>query len=126
MAISLRLAAINFLKTGAGATLAAEAAAPDLERTELIFGSRVIRNVAGEVKRSLNDVEVIRAIDYGEFMKVDKKAKVESAPFDPVLFAATVPSRKATKQDLADCQERADDGIQPKDHATMQGIIDDL
>jgi hypothetical protein len=60
-------------------------------------------------------------------MKVnEKKAKSENVPFDPVLFAATVPSRKPTKQDLADCLERPDDAIEPKEHSRMDGIVEDL
>jgi hypothetical protein len=38
-------------------------------------------------------------------------------PFDPVLFAASVPSRKPTAKDKTDAKERADDAIEPKEHA---------
>ena len=47
-------------------------------------------------------------------------------PFDPVLFAATVPSRKPTAKDRADCAERKDDAIEPKEHASMDKIADEL
>ena len=59
-------------------------------------------------------------------VKEKKATTASSAPFDPVLFAATVPSRKPTRQDLLDCQEREDDAIEPKVHATMDGIVEDL
>ena len=54
-----------------------------------------------------------------------KNAKVE-VPLDPVLFAATVPSRKPTPQDLADAKERPDDAIEPKDYSTMGNVVRDL
>ncbi|MEK7678192.1 MAG: hypothetical protein AAB676_20365 [Verrucomicrobiota bacterium] len=55
----------------------------------------------------------------------EKKAKGEAA-LDPVLFAATVPSRKPTAKDIRDCKEQADDVIEPKEHETMDGIVEDL
>ena len=59
-------------------------------------------------------------------MKV-KEAKTKAAvPMDPVLFAATVPSRKPTPKDIADCKERPDDVIEPKEHATMDDTVKDL
>jgi hypothetical protein len=56
-----------------------------------------------------------------------KEADLESAvAFDPVLFAASVPSRKPTLKDLADAKERADDAIEPKDYKKMDDMVEDL
>lgn len=38
-------------------------------------------------------------------MKIKKKAKAKSVPFDPILFAATVPVRKPTPEDIAACRD---------------------
>jgi hypothetical protein len=54
-----------------------------------------------------------------------RKTKTE-APLDPVLFAATVPSRKPTQKDLKDVKEHEDDPIEPKEHEEMDGIVEDL
>ncbi|MSU51581.1 MAG: hypothetical protein EXS37_21250 [Opitutus sp.] len=54
-----------------------------------------------------------------------KNAKMQ-VPFDPVLFAATVPSRKPTPKDLADAKERPDDAIEPKDYPTMRDAVRSL
>ena len=60
-------------------------------------------------------------------MKVkEKKSEKEQVPFDPVLFAVTVPSRQPTMKDRADAKERADDAIEPKDHKTMDAVVKDL
>ena len=42
-------------------------------------------------------------------MKVKEKKTKAEVPFDPVLFAATVPSRKPTPKDIADSKERKDE-----------------
>jgi hypothetical protein len=55
----------------------------------------------------------------------EKKTKRETA-IDPVLFAATVPSRKPTAKDLDDARERPDDAIEPKKHETMDKMVEDL
>jgi len=47
-----------------------------------------------------------------------KKTQAQ-VPLDPVLLAATVPSRKPNPKDIADCKERPDDAIEPKEHQTM-------
>lgn len=58
-------------------------------------------------------------------MKIkEKKTAKEQVPFDPILFAATVPSREPTAQDRADSEERADDAIEPKDYKTMDAMIE--
>ena len=56
----------------------------------------------------------------------EKKQKGTAVPFDPVLFAATVPSRKPTDADIDASRERPNDAIEPKEHSTMDGIVDDL
>ena len=55
----------------------------------------------------------------------EKKAKREGN-FDPVLFGATVPSRKPTSKDIAGFKERPDDAVEPKDHETMGDMVKDL
>ncbi len=54
-----------------------------------------------------------------------KKVKAE-VPFDPVLFAATVPSRKPTPKDLADAKENKDDAVEPKEFDSMADMVKDL
>jgi hypothetical protein len=58
--------------------------------------------------------------------KTIETAPTTESPFDPVLFAATVPSRKPTDKDKADAKERDDDAIEPKEHAKMEDIAKDL
>jgi hypothetical protein len=59
-------------------------------------------------------------------MKLKQKSTKETVPFDPVLFAATVPSRKPSQKDRADAAERPDDAIEPKNYETMDGTVEDL
>jgi hypothetical protein len=60
-------------------------------------------------------------------MKAKEKVQKRTAvPFDPVLFAATAPSRKPTEADIEAARERPDDAIEPKEHPTMEGIVEDL
>jgi len=54
-----------------------------------------------------------------------KKAKAE-VPFDPVLFAATVPARKPTPRDLADAKEHKDDAVEPQQYDSMKDMVKDL
>ena len=53
-----------------------------------------------------------------------KKAKAE-VPFDPVLFAATVPGRKPTPKELADTKENKDDAIEPQEYGSMEDMVKD-
>lgn len=55
----------------------------------------------------------------------EKKAKAEVL-FDPILFAATVPSRKPTSKDLEDSKEQENDVIEPQDHDSMDDMVEDL
>lgn len=59
-------------------------------------------------------------------LKEQKPATPEVAPLDPILFAASVPARKLTEKDLADCKERSTDAIEPKEYGTMKEMTDDL
>jgi len=59
-------------------------------------------------------------------MKTKAKKKNVEAPIDPVLFAATVPSRKPTSKDIADSKERPDDAIEPKEFETMDEMVEGL
>ena len=56
----------------------------------------------------------------------EKKSKKGQVPFDPILFAVTVPSRQPTAQDRADAKERTDDAVEPKNHKTMDDMVKDL
>jgi hypothetical protein len=55
----------------------------------------------------------------------EKKQKAE-VPFDPVLFAATVPSRKPTAQDDADIKVHENDPIEPQEYNGMDEMVEDL
>ena len=55
-------------------------------------------------------------------MKLKVKNAKKQVPFDPVLFAATVPSRKPTRKDLADARERSEDAIESKEYAKMSDV----
>lgn len=59
-------------------------------------------------------------------MKLKEKKAEREVSFDPVLFAATVPSRKPTSKDITDCKEQPDDAIEPKNHKTMDDMVKDL
>ncbi|HMG04485.1 MAG TPA: hypothetical protein VK581_03430 [Chthoniobacterales bacterium] len=61
-------------------------------------------------------------------MKASTKAKGETknVPFDPILFAATVPARKPTGKDLADVKAHENDPIEPKDQGAMDDAVADL
>jgi hypothetical protein len=54
-----------------------------------------------------------------------KKTKAE-VPFDPVVFAASVPARKPTPKDLADTKERNDDAVEPQQYDSMEDMVKDL
>jgi len=51
-----------------------------------------------------------------------KKSDVE-VPFDPVLFAATVPARKPTAKDLADTEEHKNDPIEPEEFDSAEDML---
>ena len=59
-------------------------------------------------------------------MKAKEKKQRTEVPFDPVLFAATVPSRKATAKDIADIKAHENDPIEPKDYDGMDEMVEDL
>ena len=59
-------------------------------------------------------------------MKTKEKKQHAEVPFDPVLFAATVPSRKPTAKDIADTKEHKDDLIEPQDYESMDDMVRDL
>lgn len=59
-------------------------------------------------------------------MKLKAKKSKNRVHLDPVLFAATVPSREPDAKDIADSKERADDAIEPKEHETMDDMVKDL
>lgn len=57
-------------------------------------------------------------------MKTKEKKVGAEVPFDPVLFAATVPSRKPTPKDLADIKKHENDLIEPKEYEGMDEMLD--
>ena len=54
------------------------------------------------------------------------KRKTKGIPFDPTFFAASVPARKPTAKDLKDVKDHENDPIEPTDHKTMDGTVEDL
>jgi len=59
-------------------------------------------------------------------VKLKVKKSKNRAELDPVLLAATVPSREPSAKDVADSKERPDDAIEPKEHDTMDDMVKDL
>lgn len=59
-------------------------------------------------------------------MKTKVKKKRVEVPFDPVLLAATVPARKPTPKDIADCKGREDDAIEPEEYESFEDMVKDL
>jgi hypothetical protein len=59
-------------------------------------------------------------------MKTREPGAKTEVPFDPVLFAATVPSRKPTPKDLQDIKKHENDPIEPKEYKGMDEMLDDL
>ena len=57
-------------------------------------------------------------------MKIKEKKTKAEVPFDPVLFAATVPSRKPTAKDIQDTKEHEDDLIEPKEYTDTDEMLD--
>ena len=47
-------------------------------------------------------------------------------PFDPVLFAGTVPGCKPTPKDLADSKEHEDDAVESQHYDSMEDMVRDL
>jgi hypothetical protein len=59
-------------------------------------------------------------------MKAKMKKNDVEVPFDPVLFAATVPARKPTTKDLADVEAHQNDPIEPEDFDSAEDMLRDL
>jgi len=59
-------------------------------------------------------------------VKAKEKKQKSEVPFDAVLFAATVPSRKPTVKDIKDIEKHENDPIEPKEHESMDEMVDDL
>ncbi len=59
-------------------------------------------------------------------MKIKEKKPKAEMPFDPVLFAATVPGRKPTAKDLADAKEHKDEAVEPRQYDSMEDAVKDL
>jgi hypothetical protein len=59
-------------------------------------------------------------------MKAKVKKNDVEVPFDPVLFAATVPARKPTAKDLADVEEHKNDPIEPEEFGSAEDMLQDL
>ncbi len=59
-------------------------------------------------------------------MKAKVKKNNVEIPFDPVLFAATVPARKPTPKDLADVKEHKNDAIEPEEFDSAEDMLRDL
>jgi hypothetical protein len=59
-------------------------------------------------------------------VKVKEKKQKAEVPFDPALFAATVPARKPTAKDIADAKQHKDDLIEPRDYESMDDMVKDF
>ena len=59
-------------------------------------------------------------------MKARAKENNVEVPFDPVLFAVTVPTRSATPKDLADVEEHKNDTIEPEEFGSAEDMIQGL
>ena len=59
-------------------------------------------------------------------MKVKEKKQKTEVPFDPLFFAAAVPSRKPTAKDVKDIEQHENDPIEPKEYDGMDEMVDDL
>jgi hypothetical protein len=59
-------------------------------------------------------------------VKVKANKQNAEVPFDPVLFAATVPSRKPTAKDIADIKAHENDPIEPKEFEGLDEMVEDL
>jgi hypothetical protein len=59
-------------------------------------------------------------------VKAKTKKVGPKVPFDPVLFAASVPGRKPTPKDLIDSKEQKDDAIEPQQYDSMEDMLKDL
>ncbi len=58
-------------------------------------------------------------------VKTSKRGKHRvEVPFDAVLFAATVPSRKPTAKDLQDTKDHEKDPIEPKEYDDPEKMLD--
>jgi hypothetical protein len=55
--------------------------------------------------------------------KAIKKKQKAKVPFDPVLFAASVPSRKPTAKDTKDIAAHKNDSIEPHDWLRMEDMV---
>ncbi len=58
-------------------------------------------------------------------VKSNKRGKQQvKVPFDAVLFAATVPSRKPTAKDLQDTKHHENDPIEPREYEDPEEMLD--
>ena len=62
--------------------------------------------------------------DFPVGRSVKTKKKKTEEPFDPVLFATTVPSRKPTAKDIADIEAHRDDVIEFEEYGLVDKIVD--
>lgn len=58
-------------------------------------------------------------------MKVRERKSKTKVPFDPVLFAASVPSRKPTAKDIRDTKAHENDSIEPKEYTDTDEMLDE-
>jgi hypothetical protein len=56
-------------------------------------------------------------------MKAKLKQNEAEIPFDPVLFVATVPTRKPTAKDMADVKEHKNDPIEPDEFDSAEDML---
>lgn len=64
------------------------------------------------------------ALNIPEHSKAIRRKQKAGVPFDPVLFAASVPSRKPTEKDIADTKAHEDDVIEFGEYGLFDKILD--
>jgi len=62
-------------------------------------------------------------LNISKHRKAATKKQKAGVPFDPVLFAATVPSRKPTAKDIQDIAEHENDTVERGDWLRIENIV---
>ena len=62
-------------------------------------------------------------MNISEHRKAVVKKQKTGVPFDPMLFAATVPSRKPTAKDIRDIAEHENDSVEPRDWLRVESVV---
>ena len=85
---------------------------------------RLVKAVAGSGANCV--FRIIQPFSFLMKASTKGKGKTKEVRFDPIFFAASVPARKPTAKDLKDVKDHENDPIEPTDHKTMDGTVEDL